>query len=543
MKKFIKKLFPIILTAMLIVTMLPTMIFASEDEKLAQSNEWTISKSKIAANLDENFESKVTLSLPSEEEKVEFDVVFVLDKSESTTKIEISNAVQELFEEIQGSQGVVNIGVVTFNKGVANSLPLTSLTEGENLDAIKNAIEFSSSSGTNIHAGLLKGMKLLNDGNADEKYLILASDGITYLYNDEDGNGPKTISNHGQSSPEDYCYKYGGTAAQEDWAEYLKQVSEWVSADGDTYEGTYNSWNDIEGASKYLYDTSGEDYEHAMSVDKALLRTYEAYTDAIKEYGKDHVYAIGRTNEAYPWAGSFMDYLSGISANEQDIDKIITDDIIYLLDEGSYVEDYMGYVENDYDFDFVNEADAMTLKVGSDLYNAEKIGDNKYGFKPADGSYAYTVTYDKGNGKDEEHFVWNINEPVSNFAPVQLTYTVKLINPETDPGNYGRYDANGSHEYDGLYTNNKAVLYPVDSNGKAGGAELFAMPTVSYSVEAQSVSPENQDQGQSGVDKNTVSEDAPLTGDQSGFLLLAALILLTGSIIAGCAALRKRTRA
>ncbi|MFR3285069.1 MAG: hypothetical protein ACLTR6_12680 [Clostridium fessum] len=44
---------------------------------------WQISKSKKATNLDENFESQVTLSLPSAEEKLENDIVFVLDKSTS----------------------------------------------------------------------------------------------------------------------------------------------------------------------------------------------------------------------------------------------------------------------------------------------------------------------------------------------------------------------------------------------------------------------------------------------------------------------------
>ena len=40
-------------------------------------------------------------------------------------------------------------------------------------------------------------------------------------------------------------------------------------------------------------------------------------------------------------------------------------------------------------------------------------------------------------------FDWTINENVSNFAPVQLTYTVKLTKPETDPGTYGVEDLKG----------------------------------------------------------------------------------------------------
>lgn len=80
-------------------------------------------------------------------------------------------------------------------------------------------------------------------------------------------------------------------------------------------------------------------------------------------------------------------------------------------------------------------------------------------------------------------FTWYIEEPVSNFAPVQLTYTVKLINPKTADGTYGKYDRDGSQHYEGLYTNQEAVLYPVDSRGNEYRSEEFAKPTVSYVVE------------------------------------------------------------
>ena len=72
--------------------------------------------------------------------------------------------------------------------------------------------------------------------------------------------------------------------------------------------------------------------------------------------------------------------------------------------------------------------------------------------------------------------------PVSNFAPVQLTYTVKLVNPKTAEGTYGQYDADGSEGLDSLYTNNSATLYPMDSNNTEGLPENFPKPTVSYTV-------------------------------------------------------------
>ena len=81
-----------------------------------------------------------------------------------------------------------------------------------------------------------------------------------------------------------------------------------------------------------------------------------------------------------------------------------------------------------------------------------------------------------------ELFVWDIYVPVKQFEPVQLTYTVKLANPKTTEGNYGQYDEDGSENYAGLYTNNSAVLFPVDSNGNVGEKEAFDKPTVSYTV-------------------------------------------------------------
>ena len=63
-----------------------------------------------------------------------------------------------------------------------------------------------------------------------------------------------------------------------------------------------------------------------------------------------------------------------------------------------------------------------------------------------------------------------------------MTYSVKLNDPRTDDGEYGIYDPDGSENRNGLYTNNAAVLYPVDSNGNNGEPEAFDKPTVSYTV-------------------------------------------------------------
>ena len=104
-------------------------------------------KSKTVTPLDANYESDVTLSLPSAEEQLESDVVFVLDKSTST---DIEDEALAMLEDLQGqiaqTGAKVNVGVVIFNKEANRVLELTELTE-ENMSRIEEAIRTTISSG------------------------------------------------------------------------------------------------------------------------------------------------------------------------------------------------------------------------------------------------------------------------------------------------------------------------------------------------------------------------------------------------------------
>lgn len=445
--------------------------------------EWTISRSKMATNLDGNYESQVTLSLPSAEEQLVSDVVFVLDKSTSADlEQQALTMLRELQGQLEGTGAKINVGVVIFNK-VANSFGFYDLaTQYSDIEA---AITKTISSGTNSHAGLLAGMDMLaadTDTDDSRKYLIFVSDGITYMYNEDPTVTAWTFKADtvlNWAGPDNWNSKYGTNAAPDDWSNYLATVGAMVDTQGTTYEhpygGTATISTPLEGQSTY-----------ANSVDKALYLTYQAYQAAA---GKYHCYAMTANQNKgtqYAWGPSFMNYL----ANGEDVSfEQIQNDIVYLVDAGSTVVDYMGYAADDYNFDFVNEASAMTLTVGDASYDAVQIADNQYGFKPVGDGYAYTVTYEAGNLEDTEHFVWAINEAITNFAPVQLTYTVKLTNPKAEAGTYGTYDADGSQGYEGLYTNNSAILYPVDTTGSEGEPQEFAKPTVSYTVKETPTEP------------------------------------------------------
>ena len=157
------------------------------------------------------------------------------------------------------------------------------------------------------------------------------------------------------AGPDNWKGKYGTNEAPEDWTSWLGTIKAEVNKQSTQYEYPYGGMpvNSTPLAGSSIY---------ANSIDKALYLTYMEYQSAV-EAGY-HCYAMtAETNGNHPWGPSFMSYL----ANKKEVDfTTIQNDIYYLLDAGSRVEDYMGYVDGDngYNFDFVNEASAMTLTVG-----------------------------------------------------------------------------------------------------------------------------------------------------------------------------------
>ncbi len=483
-----RRILAMLLIATMLVTMFPAAMFAAGETEPVEEptvNSGLVqghSKSKTATQLDENYQSQVTLSLPSAEEQLVSDMVFVLDKSTSAELEEQAvKMLENLNDQIKETGAKVKVGVVIFNKEAHSELALTELNDA-NMEAIKKAIAFEISSGTNSHAGLIAGKAMLDADtsvDANRKYMVFVSDGITYMYNEEPTainlqNGDKTNIFAG---PDNWQTKYGVNTAPESWDDWLAEINKLIQEDGAKYEAPYGG--------EYKSFISFDDREdHAMSVDKALYLTNQVYKEAQNDGYHCYAMKASSNNANHPWASSFMDYLA--NGETVDFDQI-QNDIYYLLDAGSKVDDYMGYVEGDYNFDFVNDANALSMKVGEQTYEAVKLAENKYGFAPdesVDAEYDYILEYYPAENGDE-HFTWTTNVPVSNFAPVQLTYTVQLMNPKGEAGTYGQYDEDGSKEYKGLYTNNSAILTPVDSNQQTGTPEEFAKPTVSYTVEEQ----------------------------------------------------------
>lgn len=440
-----------------------------EDPVDPENPEWQVSKGKTATALDSNYNSTVTLSLPSAEKPLVSDVVFVLDKSTSATvENQALGMLKQLKEKAAEDGATVKVGVVIFNKEA-------HVTEWKDLvteyDAIEDAITQKISSGTNTHAGLLAAQKMLEDDKNVEdsrKHMIFVSDGITYMFEEsaqainsqQATNGEYAIMAGNDCWGIRHYYEGGDQFIPNDWNTYLQDVESHLD-EVKQYIQPYDNMNQDNHIPR-------GDTELPTTVDVALYKTAKLYHELGEKY---HCYAVlgdtGVTN--YPWGPDFMTYLAdGKEVSFADIQN----DIYYLLDAGSQVVDIIGQ-DNDYNFDVVN-LENMTITVGGVEQEKTEISDNKYGFGTIldNDKYPFVVTY-YPNGTDaetREHFVWDINVPVSNFAPVQFSYDVQLTNPQKAKGEYK------------VETNVEAVLTPVDSNKEPGKPEKFPVPELTYEV-------------------------------------------------------------
>ena len=440
--------------------------------------EWNVSRSKTATALDTStWTSNVTLSLPSAEEALASDVVFVLDKSTSTElEDQALGMLAALKDQAASTEAKVKVGVVIFNKE-ANVTPLTDLATG--YETIENAIKQEIRSGTNTHAGLLAGKQMLDEDNevaANRKYLIFVSDGITYMYNAKPTVTAWSFNADGwkcRAEPDNWSSKNGNNDPPADWSAWMTEIGKKVADQGTEYEYPYG------GTATNCTPEDNDTYKnYANSIDKALYLTYQVYQEAKTKGYNCYAVANGKTND-YLWGPAFMRYL----ANGETVNfNKIQNDILYAVSAGSKVEDQMGDA-----FDFV--PGSLKLTVGGTELKSKANGNMTYFGDDvenlSENNCRFKVLYDP----TADAFVWTINENVSNFAPVQLTYTVKLTKPETAPGTYGTEDLKGEKNVPAdkaLFTNKRAVLNAINSAGAPLNPLDFPKPSVSYTVKKSS---------------------------------------------------------
>lgn len=524
---------------------------------------------KTATELDENLETRVTLSFPGKREAEPSDVVFVLDKSGASAQTDIYKQAKEFLEQISQkakADGLdIKVGVVLFNRVGNIQQPLTDVVTGYN--DILNAMNSSLHSGTNMDAGLLAAKSILDADTAvkaENKHVILISDGATYLYcKNGDYTKPYTRSfgdptkqtNPGTGA----AYPYGSNKMGGIWEwqsrEYnlnnaWKQFSDgsnfifsqamkspeklgkYLEYYRDQYENSDKNWAQYDyeytdaAANNGTTNPIPVDVNAPCNIDVAFWSTDDTFQSMVKAGYDMNVYY----KNAADFDGQvFLQYLTRNSNNGQ-LDTDFADIKAKLVDKiaaGSTVEDFIGA-----DFDFVNDPAKISLTANGEKLAPEKIDDGAYGFgKLANGSYRFTLDYVNG---DQEVLKLTLNEAASPSKPVVLEYSERLVNVPTEPGTHT------------LKVNESAILQPIDGNGMRGDAYEFPVPTVTYTVAAPEPKPEPEVKPTKPSDKKPVKTTKgekgamPMTGDTFSILPVIGLVVAGAAVCAAGIILKRR---
>ncbi len=602
--------------------------------------DWELSKSKTATNLDKNFESDVTLSLPAADYKPEIEVEFVIDATAGERWNAYKEQILGVVDYLQSLENVsAKVGVMGFANKTYNGIPMQELTDDSHAvfdKALGKAVYFfnrwiapwavkSGSSGTNIQYGIRAGMEVLEASESDaEQYLVLLTDGGAFYWLDDEGNSvTKPYASEGgkffDSTAQEDMHTFNGSLndlysiASGTFADFRKDYGAQLETFAQTAKvctkGTKGTAEDAYSVNvwhnKELYPFTNMEqgtYMAAKELAEVAASGVKVMTVGAYDYYPEQAAAHELSNMFLDWTDEVGNLYKINTGNDDETlaeaFKAIKNDLIQVVDAGSKVVDVIGYGKdnygNDYDFDFVDDAENLVLTVDGEKLPVTDLTDPdlgfndrnetaRYGFGDSDpsypGGYPFVLHYyAKGqDGKSDECFVWDINVSVSKFEPVQLTYTVVLNNPQGPADKnmtYGKYDEDGSEKLDSLWTNKEAILYPVDSKGDPGTPEYFDKPTVDYTVPKKpnegggggggddgdddpkppvvipddptptdpgTVIPDDPTPADPGTDipeENPPKADAPKTGDLS--LLWLALTGLSGSGLAALSIRRKR---
>ena len=511
---------------------------------------------KTATALDENLETKVTLSFPGQREAEPADVVFVLDKSGASAQTDIFKQAKAFLEEINQkakADGLnIKVGVVLFNKVGNIQQPLTDVVTG--YDDILTAMNSSVRHGTNMDAGLLAAKSILDKDTAvkaENKHVILISDGATYLYcKGGDFTKPYTRS---FGSVEGGRNMMGGIWEWESreyhtnnaWKKFSdgsnfifsqakessEKLGQYLDYYRDQYENSEKNWAQYDY--EYTDDAANNgttnpipvDVTAPCNIDVAFWSTDDTFQSMVNAGYDMNVYY---KNEADFDGSYFLKYLTRKSNNGK-LDTDFAEIKAKLVDKiaaGSTVEDTIGA-----NFDFVNDPAKISLTANDEKLSPEKIDATTYGFgKKSDGTYRFTLKFQAG---ENEKLILTLNEAATPSRPVVLEYSELLVNKPTEPGTHT------------LKVNESAVLHPIDGNGVAGEAYEFPVPTVDYTVAKPDSAPQPgatdkpSDNG-AATDKPGAKTALAKTGDETFAIGMGCLLVAGASACVIATALKRR---
>ena len=503
-----------------------------------------------------NDKTDVTLSVGGKSAKENVAVMFLLDKSTSQG---IRDEAAKMLNELATKTNTNILYDVVIFSGTARSSGWQNIQDTTTLETIKNNFVIGDvTSGTNMSAGILKAKTdraTLKKEHTEytETYLITLSDGITYVWSEED-QGPvycvpvKNIGNSSgetniQTGPDVWNMMYdNGDSLQKIYG----GVSQFLSAMPNKIANTKaddhvkvfdSSENPIE---TYIYnptETKKTTDKYACGPEAAMYYSITGYAELAKEFTKTFAYAVPELDKSgqdnvnnwtlFPWGREVMEYCKSISFNK-DWDGNVSNtnpgkifsgikDVIYYEIQSGSITDVIGA-----DFSLTDQTltqNTFTLTVNGKAVTANAPTGNVITFGEEDestGKYPYVLTYYKGTAtknadntytitSGEKTYTYTpydttgeVNGPVSDeFFVLEMNVPVVSLDLKYNLSLTSKRTASGTYE---VPTNESATLAYQSANQSSGTVD-FNEPTVSYRVKGSS--------GGHGGGTVTIPDDVP----------------------------------
>lgn len=490
-----------------------------------------------------NDKTDVTLSVGGKSAKENVAVMFLLDKSTSQG---IRDEAAQMLDELATKTNTNILYDVVIFSGTARSSGWQNIQDTTTLETIKNNfVNGDVTSGTNMSAGILKAktdIATLKKEHTEytETYLITLSDGITYVWSEED-QGPVycvPVKNIGNSATEtkiltgpdvwNMMYDYGDSLQK-----IYGGVSQFLSAMPSKIAATRtdnhvkvfdSSENPIE---TYIYnptETKKTTDKYACGPEAAMYYSITGYAALAKEFTKTFAYAVPELDDKsrqdneenwtlFPWGREVMEYCKSISFNK-DWDGNVSNtnpgkifsgikDVIYYEIQSGSITDVIGA-----DFSLTDQTltqNTFTLTVSGNAVTANAPSGNVITFGNAnkDGQYPYVLTYYKGTAAKNEDNTYTITSTSGNksytytpcdktgevngsvsdeFFVLEMNVPVVSLNLKYNLSLTSKRTSTGTYE---VPTNESATLAYKSANHNSGTVD-FNEPTVSYTVKSSS---------------------------------------------------------
>ena len=510
-----------------------------------------------------NDKTDVTLSVGGKSAKENVAVMFLLDKSTSQG---IRDEAAKMLDELATKTNTNILYDVVIFSGTARSSGWQNIQDTTTLETIKNNFVIGDvTSGTNMSAGILKAktdIATLKKEHTEytETYLITLSDGITYVWSEED-QGPVycvPVKNIGNSAEEtkietgpdvwNMMYDYGDSlqTLYGGVSQFLSAMQTKIAATRtDNHVKVFNSSeNPIE---TYIYnptETKKTTDKYACGPEVAMYYSITGYAELAKEFTKTFAYAVpeldnksGQDNvnnwTLFPWGREVMEYCKSISFNK-DWDGNVSNtnpgkifsgikDVIYYEIQSGSITDVIGA-----DFSLTDQTltkDTFTLTVKGEKVAANEPSGNEITFGERDestGKYPYVLTYYKGKAVQDQgkttytitssdgnttytytpcDTTGEVNGSVSDeFFVLKMNVPVVSLDLKYNLSLTSKRTASGTYE---VPTNESATLAYKSANQNSGTVD-FNEPTVSYTVKGSSGG-----HGGNGGGTVTIPDDVP----------------------------------